>query len=119
MLNEVVTLSNGGWAGYGVSPERALKLTRRCIARIWPRSRSERAPRAARTRRVSRRVARTTSSRGDPPRPRSARSLTRAERDLLKQEIDRRVRQSLAGEQVADKAVYRAVAAWGEAGVVS
>jgi hypothetical protein len=70
---EVVPLFNGaGWAGYGVEPKRALKLTKRCVARFQgrkPRSprRSSRNPRPARH--VARPLARTTGSRGDPDEP--------------------------------------------------
>jgi hypothetical protein len=68
---EVVPLFNGaGWAGYGVEPKRALKLTKRCIERMQaPRPippRIVRLPQSTRTRRVARRVARTVGSRGDP-----------------------------------------------------
>jgi hypothetical protein len=67
---EVVPLPNGGFAGYGIVPKRALKLTKRCIARMQapkPQApRQIRIPQAARTRRVARRVARTTGTRGDP-----------------------------------------------------
>jgi hypothetical protein len=60
-----------------------------------------RAPRAARTRRVSRRTVRAGSSRDGPglggeSEPPLARPLTAAERCYLKQEVDRRRREILA-----------------------
>lgn len=74
---EVVPLFNGaGWVGYGIEPPRARKLTKRCLERMRPPKPpflapfSAQVPRAsARTRRPARRVARTTSSRGDPSGP--------------------------------------------------
>jgi hypothetical protein len=83
---DVVQLFNGaGWAGYGIEPPRARKLTKRCVERMRPPEPpflapfSARVPRAsARTRRPARRVARTTGSRGDPddePEPRPVAQL--------------------------------------------
>jgi hypothetical protein len=74
----VVPLPNGGFAGYGIEPKRALKVTKRCLSRMQalkPQApRQIRIPQVARTRRVARRVARTTGSRGDPePEPAVAR----------------------------------------------
>jgi hypothetical protein len=62
---------------------------------------SARAPRATRTRRVSRRTVRSGSSRDGPglgseSEPPLARPLTAAERRYLKQEVDRRRREILA-----------------------
>jgi hypothetical protein len=66
----VVPLPNGGFTGYGVEPKRLRKLTKRYVSRMQapkPQSpRQIRIPQVARTRRVVRRVARTTGSRGDP-----------------------------------------------------
>ena len=72
---EVVPLPNSvGWTGYGIEPKRARKLTKRRVSRMQapkPQApRQIRIPQSARTRRVARRVARTTGSRGDPdPEP--------------------------------------------------
>jgi hypothetical protein len=77
--------------------------------------------------RRTRRVARTCGSRGDPHQDdddsetdhRVVRPpLTRAERVYLKAEVDRMVRQGIAGQQVVDRALFRAVEAWGSAEVV-
>jgi hypothetical protein len=50
-----------------------------------------------------------------PSRP----PLTGAERDYLRAEVDRLVRQGIADQQVTDRAIFRALEAWGEAGVVA
>jgi hypothetical protein len=73
-------LPNGGFAVYGSEPKRTRKLTKRYVSRMQapkPQSpRQIRIPQVGRTRRVARRVARTTGSRGDPepePEPAAAR----------------------------------------------
>jgi hypothetical protein len=53
----------------------------------------------------------------DPPQSRP--SLTRAERVYLKAEVDRLARQGIADQQVVDRALFRAVEAWGSAEVVA
>jgi hypothetical protein len=78
-------------------------------------------PNSARESRPRRRRAKAASRRGPPSDdpdlpPRSP--LTRAERALLKAEIDRLVRRGLEDQKVADRALFRAVAAWGSAEVV-
>jgi hypothetical protein len=56
----------------------------------------------------------------DDPLPAPARSpLTRAERDFLRAEVDRLVRAGIADQRVLDKALFKARALWGEAGVLS
>jgi hypothetical protein len=45
--------------------------------------------------------------------------LTPELRAFLKAEVDRLVRQGIADQQVVDRALFRAVEAWGEAGVVA
>jgi hypothetical protein len=66
----VVPLPNGGFAVCGVEPKRLHKLTKRYVSRMQapkPLSpRQIRIPQVGRTRRIRRRVARTTGSRGDP-----------------------------------------------------
>lgn len=82
-------------------------------------------PRRGTTRmRRSRRAASGASRRGppssDPPKsePPLPRPLTRAERRLLKFEVDRAVREGLEAQAVRDRALFRAVEAWSEAEVV-
>jgi hypothetical protein len=65
--------------------------------------------------RRQRRAARTSGSRGDPSEPPLARELTRAEREYLRAEIDRRQRKRLAAERALDRALFR----WGAAEVVA
>ena len=89
--------------------------TRYFASRAAPVAEKQTRPRERR----ARRTARATGSRGDPePEPPLARPLSRVERHLLKIEVDRRVREGLEEQRVRDKALFRAVAAWGEAGVV-
>jgi hypothetical protein len=92
-----------------------------------PACRPARQQGTSRERRTTRRVAGAARSRDRPrksdddepaddvTRP----PLTRAERDYLRVEVDRLVRQGLADQQVADKALFRSIEAWGEAGVVA
>ena len=95
--NGVLILPRGE---YGLP--RALKLIRHHYASKLPSflRQPTRAPRAARTRRVSRRTVRSGSSRdgpsSEPSEPHLDRPLTAAERRYLKQEVDRRRREILA-----------------------
>jgi hypothetical protein len=98
-------------AQFGVKMQRAAGSIRPAAPNARPATRS----RESRPRRTSR----TTSSRGDPSEPPLiTRPLSREIRELLRREIDRRVRAGLA-DPVRDKAVFRAVQAWGSAGVVA
>jgi hypothetical protein len=51
----------------------------------------------------------------DPPRS----PLSPHEREWLKGEVDRRVRQGIADQRIEDRALFRAVQAWGSAEVVA
>ena len=125
--NEVVQLPNGGFAGFNISRPRLKKLTRRYVARMRPmRSRTPR-PRSPRARRTNVRTTASASRDGpgladddDSESDHVARpQLSRAEHDYLRVEVDRRVRLGIAAREVEDKALFRAVEAWGEAEVVA
>jgi hypothetical protein len=126
--NEVVQLPNGGFAGFNISRPRLKKLTRRYVARMWPvRSHRPRSPRSPRSRRSNVRTTAAASRDGpgladddDSESDHVARpQLSRAEHDYLRVEVDRRVRLGIAAREVEDKALFRAVEAWGEAEVVA
>lgn len=113
--------TNRPFARYGVSGPvtwigRSPSFRRRVPVRVG------RPNTAGRTRRQVRRAVRSGASRDGPgldePGPPARASLSRADRAFLKAEVDRLARQRLADE-VVDKALFRAVQAWGSAEVVS
>jgi hypothetical protein len=113
---------SGGGGGASMSAS-AVKQVLHTVQR-WVKKPTTPRPRQGTTR-AQRPRATSSSRRGPPsladpdePEPPPARSLTRAERAHLKAQVDAAVRQGLLDQAVRDQALFKAVAAWGEAEVV-